>query len=128
MHVPYTGSIKFRTRSIDATIAMVTIDHLRINLDDGEKPKLAKWDSLAFAQYIAFFEFFAQKRLDMEGGAVASDKTRMKEAGMEYFLAALICDWYGRYDDAAKLAKRAIETDKSFVRIVDEILLFETQE
>ncbi|OGV47559.1 MAG: hypothetical protein A2017_11340 [Lentisphaerae bacterium GWF2_44_16] len=105
---PYTGEIKLKNASIKGTVTMANENVLRISNGNSQKNKNCKWDDLAFEQYINFFNFYGNQRAEISGGSVSREESK-HFAAEDFLLLAVLCDWYGRYDDAIKYLKRAID-------------------
>jgi hypothetical protein len=88
------------------------------------------WSDLAFEQYVAFLDFYAQLRLGREGplGDGASREQRRREAGADYWRVALLCDWYGLGDLAAAHAASAVECDPSLKPLAEALIPSATRE
>jgi len=102
-------------RTLRATVFSCNRKEIRVRrLGAGGGTEALAWSDLAFEQYAAFLDFFIRKRLDYEGtlawhvglkpGTLIEVPAR-KDAAVDCFLLALLCDWYGRTDDAARYAK-----------------------
>lgn len=80
-----------------------------------------KWSELAFEQYPAFFEFYIRQRLE-HANPVADGKNdaatgrpadpgKRVEISQDYFRLALLCEWYGKTDEARRYAGKALNLD-----------------
>jgi hypothetical protein len=79
-----------------------------------------RWQDLHPGQLDAFFLYYVRKRLTYAGtlaGGVAQDPGTLKaapvkeDAAKDLLLLAILCDWYGRKEDAGRYARMALEYD-----------------
>jgi serine/threonine-protein kinase len=91
------------------------------------KYRRLRWDELAFQQYVAFFDFYIEARLERgnpedeaaaavekvvgSSPAAAPGASRQAAAGYDCFRVALLCDWYGEAALASTYARRAVDLD-----------------
>ncbi len=71
------------------------------------------WGELAIEQFLEFFRFYAEQRLVMKD-APQNEMLNIEpeqNAARDYFLTALLADWYGFYDQARKYSRRSVELD-----------------
>ncbi len=97
--------LKGQTLSGTITMANDSVVVLKVSK---KKAKSFRWDELALQQYIDFLDYFAQFSLKATGGEVNKDEGK-KNAAEIFLLAALLCDWYEKYDDALKFARKGID-------------------
>lgn len=105
---PYTGEIKLKNESFRGTVTMANENVLRMSNGNSQKNRNCKWDDLAFEQYINFFNFYGNQRAEISGGSVSQEESK-RFAAEDFLLLAVLCDWYGKYDDAIKYLKKAID-------------------
>ncbi|MDT8389360.1 MAG: hypothetical protein RRC34_02510 [Lentisphaeria bacterium] len=85
-----------------------------------EKRAVIPWDTVSLEQYVAFFQYYIAKRLDLDGipswnvfmkaGTLAPVQGRRDAAG-ECLLAGLLCDWYGKPEFGEKFLRLAVQYD-----------------
>jgi serine/threonine protein kinase len=101
-------------RKIRGSIPLCNDRGLTIRLDRRRaKLRTVEWKDIRIEQYQEFLEFYARQRLTASGGpgSLEIKITPRKDAANDYFLAALLSEWYGHPDDAAEYAKQAIKYD-----------------
>ncbi|MEI8079709.1 MAG: hypothetical protein WCH61_08815, partial [bacterium] len=76
---------------------------------NGKFRRLA-WHDLAFDQFPVFFDYYIECRLGLAPAGPRGQDIR-RDAAADHFRVALLCDWYGRTDQAATHARRAVELD-----------------
>ncbi len=105
----YSGSIKMQKKTIKGKVTKADINFITIKSSHGTKKY--KWGEIKPEQYIIFQESYINNNI---GGKVrgkhnifssrsATDNVLTKE----YRYLAIFCDWYGRYPEAIKFAKKA---------------------
>ncbi len=98
---------------------MLSQDTLTLILQDGGKKKI-QWAELALPQVLKFIEAFAEKKLQV------SDPNKKKsfaaDAANDFLVAAVLSDWYGKYDESVKYAKKAIAVDPEVASKVEQLL------
>lgn len=105
---PYAGEIKLKNESVRGTVTMANENVLRISNGNSQKNRNCKWDELAFEQYINFFNFYGNQRAEISGGSVSREESK-RFAAEDFLLLAVLCDWYGKYDEAIKYLKKSID-------------------
>ena len=76
----------------------------------GKGLKTLRWSELDFKQFVAFFDFYMQKRLNQGTGTTTGHSSKYRqEAGEDCMRLALLCDWYGYPDLAQEYANLARE-------------------
>jgi hypothetical protein len=103
---PYRGDVKLRSRTRRGIIAMANENILVFKSTERGKGQRIKWADLAPEQYVAFFEYFAKQRLGMTAGQVTKEESALNSAN-DYLAIALLCDWFGIYDQALAYAQKA---------------------
>ena len=105
-HVPYDVVTDIRLnngQTVRGTVPNCTDEHIVVRRDGGgRRGYKVRWAQLAPAQYIAFLDFYAHKRIDAG---------MPRDAGRDYLLAALIADWYGDAEGAAAWKQRAVKAN-----------------
>ena len=111
-------------RVLRGAMVRCTADGLRVEAGRGRETEV-RWSDLRFDQIVAFFDYYIRKRLEYApaagaGAAVADGaggRSVRRDAASECFLLAILCDWYGHDDAAARYARLAREYDpRSAVR------------
>lgn len=119
---PYRGEIFFRSGPRRGMIAMANENLLYFKRSDRAKGERYEWSDLDFAQYPAFFEHFAKMRMSVTAGQVTREE-RQFNAANDYLGLALLCDWFGHYEQALTHAKRAVELAPNIEAEASELLL-----
>jgi len=88
------------------------------------KPARFGWSDLDFEQYPQFFEYFIGKKISVTVANVGKDEIA-KCIAKDYLLLAMLCDWYGRYDEALDYAKKSIESYPKIERLANNLLMVE---
>lgn len=107
-------------RTVSGTISLAN-EKILIIQKSGSRPERYKWADMAFTQYELFLTFFAEQRLKISCGDMA-EKDSKKYAAEDYFRLALLCDWFGKYENALKYAKKSVELYPEMKNPVSEIL------
>lgn len=84
------------------------------------RQKLIPWADIALEQYADFFKYYIAERLGLDGmpswnvfmqpGTSTPIRGRRDAAG-ECLLAGLLCDWYGKPEEARKFLLLAVQYD-----------------
>jgi serine/threonine-protein kinase len=85
--------------------------------------RMVPWRDLAIEQVIAFLDFYIRVRLDqgqIAGGAKNSALRR--EVADDCLRTAVLCDWYGRTQEASRYARQASEGDPDNAARVKRLL------
>ena len=107
---PYPEGLITKSGEKKGVVYMANENIIRLKKSTrSKKGKSYEWSDLAFEQYPAFMEYFAKRRLGVSGAGQKTRKDIKKDAAMEYLGMAVLCDWFGHYEDALKHAKRAVE-------------------
>jgi hypothetical protein len=122
---PYPkGLLTKRKRMRSGVVYMANENVLRYKKSTkAKKGKSYKWGDLIFDQYPAFMEYFAKRRLGITGAGNVSKKKFKKDAATEYLGMAILCDWFGRYDDALKHAQKAVKIYPAMNERVSRMML-----
>ncbi|OGV52390.1 MAG: hypothetical protein A2X49_13465 [Lentisphaerae bacterium GWF2_52_8] len=106
---PYTGAIKLQNGStINGTIAMANEATAIVRVGNA-KGKAYKWKELHIELFIAMANHYAEQRLSVNIANVSA-KERQLHAAQDYLHLALLCDWYGRYEESLSYAVKTIKT------------------
>ena len=109
------GKIALRSgEALQVSSIMPSQDQVTFNLQGGGRKKV-QWSEISLNQVIQFFESFAEKRSHIN--EVAPD------AANDYLAVAVFCDWYGKYEDSVKYAKKAVAVDAGVAQKVDRFFL-----
>lgn len=108
---PYPNGLILKNKNMShGVVYMANENLLRFKKSTKSKKGTSyQWEDLAFEQYPAFMEYFAKRRLGVTGAGATSKNKIKKDAATEYLGIAILCDWFGQYEDALKNAKRAVE-------------------
>lgn len=80
---------------------------------DGTLQTIA-WADLAFDQIVEFLDFYIGLRGDQSQSLSGPRQGQVrKEVAEDCLRAAVLCDWYGRHDQARRYSRRALESDAS---------------
>ncbi len=115
----YKGIIKLKNKTITGTIFSANQNTFLIKV--GNKQKEFKWSDITFPQYMEILKYFVKRRLTSSGGTVTKGD-KIKLASKEIARIAMLCDWYGEYEEALKLAKIAVSCNAEMKPIVEELL------
>lgn len=121
---PYPKGLITKRGTKRGVVYMANTNILRLKKSTrSRKGKSYKWTDLAFEQYPAFMEYFAKRRLGISGAGQKTRKQIKEDAAMEYLGMAMLCDWFGKYEDALKYAKRAIEISPESKNKISNMML-----
>lgn len=87
---------------------------------NGKFRRLA-WHELDFDQFPVFFDYYIGCRLGLAAAGPRGQDIR-RDAAADNFRVALLCDWYGRADQAASHARRAVELDPTLKERLQTLL------
>ena len=79
------------------------------------------WHDLDFDQFPVFFDYYIDCRLGLAPAGPRGQDIR-RDAAADNFRVALLCDWYGRTDQAAEHARRAVELDPTIKERLQTLL------
>ncbi|MFA5205726.1 MAG: serine/threonine-protein kinase [Lentisphaeria bacterium] len=79
------------------------------------------WHDLEFEQFVTFFDYYTRCRIDKAPAGIRGRDAR-HDAAADQFRVALLCDWYGRPDQAAAHARQAAELDPSLRERLGKLL------
>ena len=117
-HVPVDVVADIRLhngQSVRGTVPNCTDEHIVVGRPGGGRGYKVRWAQLAPAQYIAFLDFYAHKRIDAG---------MLRDAGRDYLLAALIADWYGDAEAATLWKLRAVKANPDLAGEVAILLYY----
>ncbi len=86
------------------------------------KPVRCGWGDLDFGQYPEFFEYFIAKKSAATGGNV-SKADISRNVARDYLLLAMLCDWYGQYEEALDYARKSIESNPKIEGLANSLLI-----
>ncbi len=93
-----------------------------ISIKSGKQFIRLNWEQIPASEMANVISHFAKLRLQISGAAGTSSDSREKEAAEDYLRIALLCDWYGEYDEAIKYAKKCLsvypKSEKSIKKII----------
>jgi serine/threonine protein kinase len=114
LHLPYgKNSIKKKNGKIVKGHIMAGPKFVSVKKSNGKRERIY-WKDIHIDQFIDFLKHYAlfRKNAQLSGTITrkATAKKRM-ETAWEYLRIALLCDWYGQYDKAIILTRKAISID-----------------
>ena len=105
----YRGNIKMQKKTIKGTV--VKADNNFITIKSSYGTKKYKWGEIKPEQYIVFEENYIKNdvggKVSGKSNMFTSIDTSKKMLTKEYRMLAIFCDWYGKYPEAIKFAKKA---------------------
>ena len=105
---PYNGFIFLQKKVIMAEISQANEEHITIKTSKGQSVDVA-WGKLSMRQYGEFFSFYAyQLGKEMKLGDDKSSRTKFNKIANMYFAGALLYDWYGFKNTAARMTTKAL--------------------
>ena len=81
------------------------------------------WKDLKFEQYAEMMEFYGDRKKKMTGAGKITAADMKREAANDFFGAALLCDWFGDYENALRYAKKTIENNPAMKDSISKMLL-----
>jgi eukaryotic-like serine/threonine-protein kinase len=86
--------------------------HVAVRVRGDNALHLVPWRDLAIEQVVAFVDFYIQVRLDQGQATTGTggDAWR-REVAEDCLRVAVLCDWYGRPQQALRYARQAVATD-----------------
>jgi len=109
---PYKGSLKLKDGDAVQGTIMANAKGLMIRPKSG-KPKRVLWSDVPLDQLVKLLAFYAKK----------SESSNNKKAAEAYLRIAVLCDWYGRYQNAVTAANKAVALDSAIEPKVIEYML-----
>ncbi len=124
--LPYEGEVSLRNgRILRGAIPICTEESITVKPERSRsRSHVVKWTEISFQQYMRFFEYYIEWRL---GAGALQQTVRGKaqtEAGQDYFLMALLCDWYGYTDQARRYARAAVKQAPALRSEVEQMLYY----
>ena len=120
---PYTGRIKLKRSSTNGTIALANENTLIIRRGrNSRRRNQVSWTDLAPEQIFTFLEYYGDMRMKLSDGTVSA-KERKEHAANQYLVAAILADWYGEYDDALRLARKAYRANPEIQKKTEVLFL-----
>ena len=120
---PYTGRIKLKRSSTNGTIALANENTLIIRRGKNSRRRnQVNWTDLAPEQIFTFLEYYGDMRMKLSDGTVSA-KERKEHAANQYLVAAILADWYGEYDDALRLARKAYRANPEIQKKTEVLFL-----
>jgi tetratricopeptide (TPR) repeat protein len=119
---PYSGRIQLRRSTVNGTVSMANHNVFLIRSQGKKKSKSYKWQELKFDQYIEFFKYFANQRINKVAGNITKEQ-RYHDAAVDYLHLAVLCDWFGRYEEALTYARKAIKLDPSIYDLANKMMM-----
>ena len=113
--VPYDDEEKgvaLRSGKILKGSVLANENELAVRPKTGQFSKL-KWGDLTFDQYLIFFDFYIDLRLNRADPSTRKGglAQRRREVGADCFRLALLADWYGKPEKAADYLRQSLEYD-----------------
>jgi serine/threonine protein kinase/DNA-directed RNA polymerase subunit RPC12/RpoP len=114
LHLPYgKTSIKKKNGKIVKGKMMVGPKYISVKKANGKRERIY-WKEVSIDQFIDFLEHYALFRKNAQlSGTITRKATSKKrnETAWEYLRIAILCDWYGKYNDTIRFARKAIAID-----------------
>jgi uncharacterized Zn finger protein len=88
-----------------------------------KKSKRVYWKDLKYIQYADMMDFYATRRTKITGAGGKTQSEMKKDAADEFLGAAILCDWFGDYEYALELGRKAIKNNPSLKDSVTTVLL-----
>jgi len=104
-------------------VALANERYLILRTSSHSKSRKIEWDELPIEQYERFFEFFASKRAAVSAAPGVSKEEINKNAAEDYITAAVMCDWYGRYEKALDFGGKALKLCPNLKPDVERLLM-----
>ena len=105
----YRGKIQMQKKTVKGTV--LKADNKFITIKSSYGTRKYKWGEIKPEQYIAFEESYIKNniggKVNGRSGAFSSRDATEKVLIREYRILAIFCDWYGKYPEAIKFAKKA---------------------
>ncbi|MBN1864421.1 MAG: hypothetical protein JW808_05935 [Victivallales bacterium] len=121
---PFPNGLITKRGKRNGVVYMANVNVLRLKRSQkSKKGESYKWEDLSFRQYPAFIEYFAKRRLAVSGAGQVSREEQMQGAANEYLGLAVLCDWFGQYEDALKYANEAVNTHPDSIKNISRIML-----
>lgn len=118
----YSGSIKLRSGSTSGVISMANENGFVVKSKGGKKGKERKWEQMHPLQMALLVEYYGEQRLRGKAGKVGNDDRRT-DAAINFLVGAIFADWYGEYDTAVRLIKKAVKTNPSLEKLAEALFL-----
>jgi serine/threonine-protein kinase len=84
---------------------------------------LVPWRDLAIEQVVAFLDYYTRVRSDQGPAADGSGNGLLRaEVAADCLRTAVLCDWYGRPEDARRYARLAVDADPAAAARVRRLL------
>jgi len=104
----YRGMVQTKKGSRRGLIQMANVNLIIFKKSDSSKQKRYKWSDLKFNQYILFFEHYAKQRMAVTAGQYGKKESHFYAAN-DYLALAILCDWFGHYEEALKYSQKAVK-------------------
>ncbi len=124
LHVPYEGGrlVTKSGKTVTGTM-MANSKYLSAKPRGGARTRVY-WNNIPAGEFAKMLAHYAKLRKNMgSAGTGPSASQRVKEAGMGMLRAAVLCDWYGDYENAAKYAKKAVALDPALKNTVAVMMM-----
>ena len=110
-------------RTLRGTVPLANENHIAVRVKSPRRRLVrVSWDELPFTEYVDFFDYYAQRRLDYQG--TDTRVTAKKHAAKEYFRLALLCDWYGYQSRARNYKEKAETLDPELKPLLSRLLYY----
>ncbi len=104
---PYSGRVKLsKNRQPAGTVALANEKFFLVRDSNTEKSVKCEWEEVLPEQFSDFLSYYAKMRIKISGPNL-SEADKRRQAADDLAHAAVLCDWYGRYQDAIDYAKLA---------------------
>ena len=107
VRTPYSGRVKLtKNRVLAGTVALANDSFFLVRDSATEKSVKCTWEEVLPEQFSDFLSFYAKIRIKLNApNLTEADKCRQAADDLSH--ASVLCDWYGRYQDAIDYAKLA---------------------
>lgn len=89
---------------------MANPNYISVKRANGNRVRI-KWGDVHFSQFVKFLAHYAKIRSEATPGGQVSRSKQKREAAWEYLRIALLCDWFGQYNDAVRYTRKAVAVD-----------------
>lgn len=125
---PYTGPIKLKTGgSTNGTVALANKNGFIVKKGNPKNKKAKgteyKWTQADPSFLATMLEKYADQRMKLSPMGSVSEDDMKSDASKQLLGAAILCDWYGDYSQAIRLARKAAKADPSKTRLIEILFL-----
>ena len=117
----YPKGLKLKRGKVSGTVYMAN-ENVVVIRKGKKKTASYKWEELHIDQFVNFLTYYANVKSQMQGGGEITQEQAKKNAAQDYLLAAILCDWYGKYSTSLKLGEKVLSLDSSLRKSTMELL------